>query len=871
MDIILVIIGLIISIVGVYYARKQFLLQKEQKTEKSDHPIVEMKSPAITTASKRGAELHLDGHSESETSTSVHAFRAPIVTGFWGRDQELRELDLMFENRKVLFIEGIAGMGKTYFVSKFAEKIENEYRIFWFDCKTEGLSAESVMIHMNEGFKKEGNYSLNGILTDTNIPPQVKIRLFAEEMDKIKTTFFFDDFHDLKNDTVEKLILTLINFSRNCKILIISRTITDFMKDLDVGTASHFILEGFSKQDFQMHSKNFGISSDKNVLQKVYEKTGGIPLAINLFRIICRYDTLERVLSMPIYVQQQINEKFFQRVLVNIPSEEKELLINFSVFNDPVEREGFYCLQPEQLNGLDTLINHLIDRFLINKNQFHLFDMHPLLRELCYSILENKQEYHLKAAQYYENKLFNLKNSKDNITLERLYEVYLKLVYHYHCSSNNEKLLEALLNAGEYGKEIHANEDSIKHFQLVLELLPKLESKFQVRKLDTLVNLGILYEKLGQPEMSIQYFQEALQDLRNLNNDLEHREIDIRLKLAKVLANKGEYTEALKQYKSVEQLLSNQELQKAHLELHLGLYNLYTDITSFEIAKKELNICKEYAIKLSDKRSLAYISAKFDIVSWQRCRYSGQINQSILYYNQLMELVEAENDKNEVSHALLMIGLLHYLKGDYETAIDYQKKSIEIDQKIGNRMHLALGTSNLGGYYFENGQNKEALKWLEKGRNECEKIQLRYMISENYRLLAEYYAVHTDFEKACHFCIESLKISRRLKIQTDTMVAYRIIGMVYREQEKWEKAEKYFLKALEGLRRSEFYYELGKAYYEFASFYSTRGRKLNDENDIMSAQKYFKLAIDIFSEGIGGEKWLTIAAKAYSEISHFQR
>ena len=63
------------------------------------------------------------------------------------------------------------------------------------------------------------------------------------------------------------------------------------------------------------------------------------------------------------------------------------------------------------------------------------------------------------------------------------------------------------------------------------------------------------------------------------------------------------------------------------------------------------------------------------------------------------------------------IGIVYYHLGEYDKTLDFYKKSLAIDQQLGDEHGIATSYNNIGSVYTDFGDFKSALENLLKGLN----------------------------------------------------------------------------------------------------------------------------------------------------------
>ncbi|CAF1334344.1 unnamed protein product [Adineta steineri] len=183
----------------------------------------------------------------------------------------------------------------------------------------------------------------------------------------------------------------------------------------------------------------------------------------------------------------------------------------------------------------------------------------------------------------------------------------------------------------------------------------------------------------------------------------------------------------------------------------------------------------------------------------------GQLYKAEELYNVLLEQTSNESEK------MLCYNQLGYVKhgqGDYEKAIWYFEKALEICQKTlpSNHPNLATSYNNIGSAYDRMGEHSKALSSHEKALEIDQTIlpsnQPDFAVSYNnignvHGHMGEYSKALSDYEKALEIWQKTLP-SNHPHLAT----SYNNIGLVYFKMGEHSKALSYLERALDILQRA---------------------------------------------------------------------
>ena len=88
----------------------------------------------------------------------------------------------------------------------------------------------------------------------------------------------------------------------------------------------------------------------------------------------------------------------------------------------------------------------------------------------------------------------------------------------------------------------------------------------------------------------------------------------------------------------------------------------------------------------------------------------GEWERAIEFYQKDLEISEKLGDRHGMAQTFNNLGLVYQSKGEWDRAIEFYQKSLELKEKLGDRHGMALTWGNLGHVLFEKGETKEAIR-----------------------------------------------------------------------------------------------------------------------------------------------------------------
>ena len=225
--------------------------------------------------------------------------------------------------------------------------------------------------------------------------------------------------------------------------------------------------------------------------------------------------------------------------------------------------------------------------------------------------------------------------------------------------------------------------------------------------------------------------------------------------------------------------------------------------------------------------------------------YLGNYDKALDFHYKSLELREEEGDKGAIRTSYNNIGLVYFNLKDYEKATQYYLKAIELskeinDLNVADRIYINLGLS-----YQQLGKFDEAVKSFEDGFKICGNNCSENIIKEGLEGLGLAYYAHQKLGLAKENFVKSLEISRRQSDKRYTCENLYFLGKIEIELDN-EVQGIDLLKEAESLAESNNLAEAKLSIYrELADYY---GKQKDFETSLNYQNKYTQFKDSIFSD-----------------------
>ncbi len=247
--------------------------------------------------------------------------------------------------------------------------------------------------------------------------------------------------------------------------------------------------------------------------------------------------------------------------------------------------------------------------------------------------------------------------------------------------------------------------------------------------------------------------------------------------------------------------------------------------------------------------------------------YTGQRDSLLSCAKQAVALAEKLNYIAGLSSAYGLFANYYFHEGDYSRCLDYNLKSLKLNEQLGNKRGIFMVSRNIGSLYINSNNNEKALEYFEKALEVAIETKATKEIGSIYSNMAIVYHKKTNYGKAMEYNLKSLKYSEEAgDIQTQGYV-YNSLGKLFHDMgmkdenpRDLDKAIEYLSKALKMKREQGDLNAIANTLGNIAEVYMDKGDR--------------KKALECFLEGLeyaektNFKRWLL---EGYEDISTLYR
>ena len=726
--------------------------------------------------------------------------------------------DFLQNEKKLLFVSGFRGSGKTKIVNFVSDSINPDVITLHYSC-IETTILDDMLLSFFEYFRYYANIGKIH-------PPKTKVENFNQKINSYfnsitqPTLIVIDSFQAIMKENSPAIIDFLKHLTTfpNTKIIIISKTApTEAFTDID---SDKVTVLAFSQKIFEKFIRSKGIKQIGVLSNEFYKLTKGyynnIVLSLNIMNL--------RQLNLVSFLEE------YSKSYVPFP----EFIIREAMeLVDPVSIHLFRLLAimriPIHINLLKSLhlfdegrANFYVQNSILSTNRDHLYlkdyfrdiierqipenvmiklhsacidlyntqlPLKPLERDLKLSrqTMRNEIEYH---SLFIPKKPIITQPVKE-IPVEPALAQQEELKMVEPQIENNpptpeeiaQESLEEKLNKISFIVEDETLDniaDSIKDYISTTAANKKFEQESLSMSLSQLMNSAKNEEAKYNYKNVVKLYQQALTktDDDNFYTFLP----TIYIKLAKAYQNLSDWYEALECYTQAEDFYVNASNPEKITEIKLEIANIYYIMYKHDNARFILNELEKIPNLPNELQIKINLSC---------AKLANDINKEFEYYKKSIPLIEINTDKTTVAELYYKYAVANDEKDNPRGAAQFYKKCIDVDNNPKNNPYLSMALANIAELYDEAGATEQAIRYYKESIDidlETKNYNGLYYSSAH---LGEIYSSINETE-AFQYMNKALEYAKLLKEPYYEAQACIDIGDFYFKKRQHDLAYKYY-------------------------------------------------------------------------------
>lgn len=133
-----------------------------------------------------------------------------------------------------------------------------------------------------------------------------------------------------------------------------------------------------------------------------------------------------------------------------------------------------------------------------------------------------------------------------------------------------------------------------------------------------------------------------------------------------------------------------------------------------------------------------------------------------------LPVFEEIGDGRYMANMYEMLGLIYQNYNNFDTALFYLNRSLELREQMGNKFGIANIYKNMGSFYIKNKKLKKALSYYEKALAISKEIQAKNITVELYRSIADILNKQKKYNKAYYYLASYINLKDSLQNEDNT-------------------------------------------------------------------------------------------------------
>ncbi|MBB6215650.1 diguanylate cyclase (GGDEF)-like protein [Anaerosolibacter carboniphilus] len=478
------------------------------------------------------------------------------------------------------------------------------------------------------------------------------------------------------------------------------------------------------------------------------------------------------------------------------------LLKVVSIFNTPVSLDVIGNMCDFDMDDLENMLYHLgkmkiLDEKLEDWGYSYDYDNRRLKHNIYQKMdCEEKQLLHQKAAMTLEIAYINEgRENKD------------ELVYQLTKCGSFHKAIDYCLESAGKMFSLNLYMQSLEFIEKVMELFTRC--KEDARKIEALLMMGEIYFNIGETDQSLACNKEAIRIAEDF--DLKAKMIDGKNRLSNIYLIKKNFSTAKEIISETLSLAGRIDYEEGYLEAGYLLSQLYIEREDISSTEEVVNEFLKKSMSYGNQRYIGlFLNQKGRVFS-----YLGQYDDAMLtfiksieylegskhftdtikpinnmgvlliesvqntslarkYYERALKLSERHNLIAGTSTYYLNIGETYLVEDQYQLAIEYFTKAIQIDEMTGERSNISWAYMYLCRIYMNLSEYIKAYNYLQKLEAEIVNDVETSRIASLYHLLKANYYMHVGLADICRECIQHIEHTR---ISLDITSRFELEGL----------------------------------------------------------------------------------------------
>jgi len=216
-------------------------------------------------------------------------------------------------------------------------------------------------------------------------------------------------------------------------------------------------------------------------------------------------------------------------------------------------------------------------------------------------------------------------------------------------------------------------------------------------------------------------------------------------------------------------------------------------------------------------------------------KFISDYETALKYCLKALNIRENSGDKKGIAESLHEVGIIYDYLNNYGKALEYYKRSLKIREEIGDKKGIAASLNNIGIIYHLTEEYEKALEYYQKSLSIRKELEDEKGIASSLNNVGVIYSIMKDYDKALEYCSKALEMVENMGNKYETANILNNIGSFYMAMKLYEESLSYLERSSKIAKELDAK-EILRENYEFHSdLYFAK-------NDYKKALEYYKLS-----------------------------
>lgn len=273
------------------------------------------------------------------------------------------------------------------------------------------------------------------------------------------------------------------------------------------------------------------------------------------------------------------------------------------------------------------------------------------------------------------------------------------------------------------------------------------------------------------------------------------------------------------------------------------------------VDQEKSKLFADSALKISEKLGLQFSKAQALNNLGEIEGFKGNVQISIRYHTEALDIFTILNDSLEVANTLTKIGRTYFNISDYKNAIENLENALKLYQAAGNNFGVAKSLNHIGIIFSQFKEFDKALEYMKRANSIFEEIGDSNRAAIQLGNIGIIFGDMGDYKGALPYYLKALNIFKSNNDLYNYSLFLGNAGLAHMELGDYDEAEKYFFRAYDYAEETNDIYgvahlhgNLGKLYLRKAKNEAGLREEQPRKKVLDNSVKYLNKAIDLFMD-----------------------